>query len=210
MSDSDQGSAGSGRRLDTSSGEALEITSLVAKHLERLGVAYCVGGSLASSLHGIPRSTQDADLAAALRPEHVEPLVAALEESFYVAPERILDAVYRQASFNVIHLETMFKVDLFCVGDDPYSRSELDRREPFAIAPDRVLQVASAEDTILQKLLWYRRGGEASDRQWEDLIGVLDVQGARLDTEYLRRWAKELGLSDLLKRASREAELEMS
>ena len=209
MSDAEQGSGGPGGPLDASTGEALEITALVARHLERLGVAYCVGGSLASSLHGIPRSTQDADLAAALRPEHVESLVAALDESFYVAPERMLDAIHRQTSFNVIHLETMFKVDVFCVGDDPYSRSELDRREPFAIAPDRVLQVASAEDTILQKLLWYRRGGGVSDRQWEDLIGVLDVQGARLDSEYLRRWARELGLSDLLARASGEAELEM-
>jgi len=207
MSDAEQGPAGP---LDASTGEALEITALVADHLDRLEVAYCIGGSLASSLHGIPRSTQDADLAAALRPEHVEPLVAALAESFYVSPERILDAIRRQASFNVIHLETLFKVDIFCVGDDLYSRTELDRREPFAIAPDRVLQVASAEDTILQKLLWYRRGGEVSDRQWGDLIGVLDVQGARLDKEYLRRWARELGLSDLLERASREAEPDLT
>jgi hypothetical protein len=206
MSDAEPGPAGP---LDASTGEALEITALVAGHLKRLGVACCIGGSLASSLHGIPRSTQDADLAAALRPEHVEPLVAALDESFYVARERILDAIRRQASFNVIHLETLFKVDVFCVGDDLYSRTELERCEPFAIAPDRVLQVASAEDTILQKLLWYRRGGEVSDRQWEDLIGVLDVQGPRLDTEYLRRWAKELGLSDLLERASRQTELDL-
>jgi len=186
--------------------EALRVTAEVAKVLDRLGVTYCVGGSLASSLHGVPRSTQDADLAAALEPGHVEPLAAALQKSFYVASERIEDAVRRRSSFNVIHLETLFKVDVFCVGDEPHARLELQRRQRFTVAADRVLEVASAEDTVLHKLIWYRKGGEVSDRQWGDLMGVLQVQGERLDLDYLRRWAEELKVLDLLERALREAE----
>jgi len=188
---------------DFPTAEAIEVTSRVARLLERLGVSYCVGGSLASSLYGIPRSTQDADLAVALRTEHVEPLIEGLEEDFYVSRERVLDAVGRQASFNVIHLQTLFKIDIFCVGDEAHARAQLERCQRLTVGA-RSFEVASPEDTVLHKLVWYRRGGEVSDRQWEDLRGVLEVQARRLDREYLLRWALELGVSDLLGRALEE------
>jgi hypothetical protein len=186
--------------------DALKATIAVIGALEALGLDYLIGGSLASSLHGVPRSTQDADIALALPAHRVRDLVEALTGRFYVDEESARSAVERGASFNVIHLETMFKVDLFVLGDDEMARSELARRQAYRIGDEAVeVFVASAEDTVLQKLLWYRLGNEVSDRQWGDLVGVLQVQGERLDWSYLERWAERLGLQSLLAEARDEA-----
>lgn len=187
--------------------DALRATFAVVRTLEVLGLDYLIGGSLASSLHGIPRSTQDADLLVDLPSARVAELVAALEGRFYVDEERVHEAVSREASFNVIHLATMFKVDLFVLGQDPLGRSEMRRRERHRIGepPEAEAFVATAEDTVLQKLLWYRLGSRVSDRQWLDIIGVLQVQGERLDQRYLGRWARGLGLESLLQEALLEA-----
>lgn len=189
---------------------ALAVALEVARALERLGVPYLVGGSVASSLYGIPRSTQDVDLLADLRDQHVEPLVAALGDRFYVDSERVRQAVERRSSFNVIQLATMFKVDLFVLEDDPLSQAEMARRRRVRVGdgPDEHLEVASAEDTVLQKLLWYRLGSGLSDRQWGDLVGILKVQRGRLDLAYLERWAREADVVDLLHRAFTDAGVE--
>lgn len=185
--------------------EALRVCLDVARALDELGVPYLVGGSIASSLHGVPRSTQDADLVADLREEHVPAFVASLEGRFYVDEERVRHAVRRRSSFNVIELSTLFKIDLFLLGDEPMARQEMARRERVALPGGGELEVASAEDTILQKLRWYHLGGSVSDRQWRDVLNVLEVQGERLDRAYLTQGAEELGLSALLERALGEA-----
>ncbi len=186
--------------------EVLDITLDLAETLDRLGVPYLVGGSLASSLHGIPRATQDVDLVASLRPEHVAPLVAALEGEFYLDAPAIREAVRQQASFNVIHLETMFKADIFVAGDDAVTREEMARRQRFMIyeEPRRELVVASPEDIVIQKLHWFRLGDEASERQWNDALGVIKVQGPQLDRGYLDRIARLMGVEHLLERAWRQ------
>jgi hypothetical protein len=182
--------------------EALQVSREVAEILERLGVPYLLGGSLASSLHGIPRSTQDADLVAALEERHVGPLVEALAGAFYVDEERAFEAVRHRASFNLIHLKTMLKVDLFVLRDEPFSHQEMARRQIYELVPGgATVPVATAEDTILQKLRWYRLGGEVSERQWNDLLGVFKVQKGRLDLDYLSAGASHLEVSDLLGRA---------
>jgi hypothetical protein len=186
--------------------ETLQVSREVTEVLERLGVPYLLAGSLASSVHGIPRSTQDADLVAALEDRHVGPLVAALAGAFYIDEERARDAVRRRASFNVIHLGTMLKVDLFVLTDDPLARQEMARRQLFELIPgSSALPVATAEDTVLQKLHWYRRGGGVSDRQWTDILGVLKVQRGRLDLAYLQQGATHLEVEDLLDRVLVEA-----
>jgi hypothetical protein len=188
----------------------LLVLSRIASALESLGVAYLTAGSFASSAYGTPRTTQDVDLVADLRPEHAAPLATALEGEFYVDQSMILDAILRRKSFNVIHLATMFKADIFVSEIHPWARSEMSRRqsERFGVGEDAVtLYLASPEDTILHKLEWYRQGGGVSDRQWTDVLGVLKVQGVALDLPYLRQWAGELGLTELLDRALDEAGL---
>ena len=187
--------------------EAIRITVLVTGALEQLGVPHAVVGSLASSLHGIPRSTNDVDIVAALGPEHADPLAKALGEAFYVDADMIRDAIAHRSEFNVIHLATMFKVDVFVPPPDPIFRAQIRRAAPVTLDSEGfiTLIVASAEDTVAQKLLWYRRGGETSERQWLDILGVIAVRGASLDLTYLRQTGDVLEVTDLLERALAES-----
>jgi len=187
--------------------EPIAVTLLVADALEALHVPYAIGGSLAGALHGVMRATMDADLVADLRLEQVEPLARALGDAFYADVASMRSAVHRRASFNVIHLESMFKVDVFCARPRAFDRSQLARRQLHMLSedPERHAYVISAEDIVLAKLDWYRMGNEVSDRQWLDVLGVLKVQGDRLDRRYMWRMADELGVTDLLERALGEA-----
>lgn len=181
----------------------------IARTLKWLGVRYYVGGSLASSVRGLPRTSIDVDLAAELRPEHVTPLVAALAREFYVSEPRAREAVAARRSFNVIHLATMMKVDIFVSRERPFEREMFDRLTPEFLDTEGTSvphPVPRAEDVILLKLEWFRAGGEVSDRQWGDVIGVIKVSGPTLDRPYLTRWAAELGVGDLLPRAFEAAE----
>jgi len=191
--------------------EAFQVLLEVTRVLEELEIPYVVGGSLASSLHGIPRSTQDADLVAALRTDHIQSFIPRIEGAFYVAPERVEDAVRRRTSFNLIHLKTMIKVDLFVFSETPLARQEMERRQilPIPGVPAAQLQIASPEDTILQKLLWYQKGGGVSERQWNDILGVIKVQGRALDLGYLEEWAERSGVHDLLARAFTDSGLSL-
>jgi hypothetical protein len=188
-------------------GEATRITLLVTQTLERLGIPYAVGGSLASSLHGVMRSTLDVDIVADMQPEHILPLVEVLSKEFYADDEMMRDAIEHQSSFNLIHYETAFKVDVFIRKSRPFDQMQLDRRRLSVIAnnPEESVYVTSPEDTVLAKLEWYRMGGEVSDRQWHDIIGVLKTRAGELNLEYLRKWATELNVRDLLERALKES-----
>jgi len=189
-------------------GEATRITLLVAQTLEQLGIPYAIGGSLASSLHGVMRATLDVDIVADMRLEHVAPLVAVLSKEFYADDEMMRGAIEHHSSFNLVHYETAFKVDIFIRKNRAFDGIQLERRRTTVIAtdPDQSVYVTSPEDTILAKLEWYRMGGEVSDRQWRDILGVLKTRTGELDLNYLRKWAGELNVSPLLERALREAE----
>jgi hypothetical protein len=174
--------------------------------LEKLGVPYHVGGSVASSFTGIARATQDADLVAGLRPEHARPLVEALQGPYYIDQERVEHAIRTRRSFNAIHLGTMYKIDVFVAKDTQFARENMLRRVTIEVPGlGRSLWFSSPEDIVLHKLLWYAEGGGVSDRQWYDLEGVLRLQRKNLDHDYLRSWAERLGITDLLDRALREA-----
>ncbi|HEV3455372.1 MAG TPA: hypothetical protein VHG32_02370 [Thermoanaerobaculia bacterium] len=178
-------------------------TLAVTRVLEEMAIPYLVAGSLASSYHGIPRSTADADLVAALGQEHAEPLVSRLTAAFYIDLDRVRAAIMRRSSFNAIHLATMVKVDVFILKDTPLGRQEMERRLPMHVPdlPETVLHVASAEDTVAQKLAWYRLGGEVSEHQWKDVLGIIKVRRQDLDLAYLRHAAAALAITDLLDRA---------
>jgi hypothetical protein len=188
--------------------EPIAVTLELVSGLEGLGLDYVVGGSVASSLHGIPRATQDIDIVVVLWGKDVDGFVKRFESSFYVDRDVVMDAIKRRASFNIIHLATMYKVDVFVADRSDLVREELNRRLAVELGePPRKVWVCSAEDIVLQKLDWYEQGNRISDRQWLDVQGVLKVQGAKLDLSYLHRWADAKGLSDLLKKALQEAGL---
>lgn len=181
--------------------EALRVTRLVTAVFDGLGVPYVIGGSLAGIVHGLGRMTMDADIVADLSPDHAAALTAALGEAFYVPDAATLrGAIERRGSFNLIHLATMFKVDVFLPQGRPFDQQQMARRIGQPVGGE-TLWLLSAEDVILSKLAWFRAGGEASERQWRDVLGVVVTQGAALDVAYLRRWAGALGVGDLLARA---------
>ena len=188
----------------------LDITLRVVAILDDLEIPYVLGGSLASSLVGEPRATADVDLAIRISAEQLPPLFNALDPDFYVSEDAARDAVHRHASFNLVHLESVLKVDLFVLGDDLLDRRQLERRKRLQVRDDPPceLWVGSEEDQILRKLSWYEAGGRVSDRQWRDVLGILAVQRERLDMESLRTMADTLGLDELLERALGEIEQE--
>ena len=180
----------------------------IIRALNALGIAYCVGGSFASSAHGVARASLDIHLIADLQPTHITPLVEQLQNTYYLDPARVEAAVRSRRWFNLIHLETMFKVDVFLVRDRPFDREALRRARPEAMgegADAPRVPVATAEDTVLAKLEWFRAGGEVSERQWSDVVRVLKVGAPDTDLAYLWRWAGALGVGDLLGRAITEA-----
>jgi hypothetical protein len=186
--------------------DAIQALFLVTGAFERLGIPYLVGGSMASAVHGVTRSTIDADVVADMQHEQGDELVAALGSDFYADDAMMHDAISHRSSFNLIHLPTVFKVDVFIRKERPFDRVQFERRveQVFGNDPEQKAFVCTAEDIILAKLEWYRLGGEVSDRQWRDILGILGLQSGRLDMDYLEQWAKALNVSDLLNRALRE------
>jgi hypothetical protein len=187
--------------------EQIHVNLTVASAFEEMRVRYFLGGSMASSAHGVYRATNDADFVAALLPSHASILVGILGDAFYADEPAIRAAIEQQASFNLIHLESMLKIDVFVLKSDAFSKSQILRctKVPLAEPPAPEIFLASPEDTILAKLDWYRQGGKTSEQQWKDILGVLKVQAERLDQVYLREWAAELRITDLLEHAFDDA-----
>lgn len=183
--------------------EPTEALSAVLAALEALGLRYHLGGSYASTIHGVPRQTLDADIVVDLPPSLVSSLADQIRSRFYLDEERMHHAVERKTSFNVIDLTSGFKVDLFIKGDGEFDELELRRSVPTELPQPggRRVPIKSAEDIVLRKLQWYKEGGEVSDRQWNDVLGILRVQEDRLDAAYLDRWAGPLGVERLLAKA---------
>ncbi len=187
--------------------EALQVAFLVFDVLDSLGRRYHLGGSYASSIHGIPRQTHDIDIVCDLQIGDADRLVTEIADDFYCDRARIAQAISKRSSFNLVHLKTGVKIDLFQKGKDHYDSEELERSQILKLGdPPRSVPVKTAEDTILRKLEWYRQGGEVSDRQWGDVLGILRTQDDRLNLDYLRSRSETLGVEDLLARALEKIE----
>jgi hypothetical protein len=179
--------------------EDIAVVRQFTEIIERLGIAYAVGGSMASSVYGEVRFTQDADITVEPFGAKSNQLFAALKDSFYISRSAMKQALEESGSFNVIHLTSAFKIDVFIRKDRPFDRQMLARRRQIKLSDAHSpFAVVSPEDIILLKLEWFRDGGRTSERQWNDVLGIIRVQGKNLDTNYLEKWADVLGVSELL------------
>lgn len=178
----------------------------VQAELRRLGVRHYIGGSVASSFHGASRSTVDVDIVAELDARSASLLVDALQGEYYASKPAALDAVRRRSCFNLIHLATAFKVDIFVSKGRPHDLEAFGRvvRDHLLPNDSQLSDIASVEDAIIAKLEWYRLGGEVSERQWADITTMARLKCSELDRVYLVHAAKSVGVDDLLDRLRRE------
>jgi len=175
--------------------EQREFLGRLVDLLGKAGIPYMLAGSLGSSFHGRPRATNDIDLVIAPTEPQFRQFLETLGSDYYVSQEAAWAAFHRRSTFNIIDIKTQWKADLRIRQARSFSMMEFSRRQK-AIVLDTDVWIVSPEDVILSKLEWAQESG--SQRQIEDVLGVLQVQYDRLDKEYLRKWAKELGVADAL------------
>lgn len=182
--------------------KAIDIALQVGKALSSVGAEYFLGGSLASSLQGEPRATNDIDFVIALPLGQIGALRDSLGADFEVDTDMLREAVLHARSANAFYLPMVTKIDFFGRGYEPFDESEFSRRREVAVRPTgESLFIKSAEDTVLRKLLWFREGGEVSEKQWRDIVSVLRISADAMDDTYLDTWASRLNLGALLDRA---------
>jgi hypothetical protein len=182
--------------------ELVDALAPVASALRRLGVRHYVGGSVASSFHGATRSTMDVDLVCELKENDISRLIQSIGTDFYTSDTAMRDAIRRGGCFNLIHLPTSFKVDVFISRGRPFDLESMARASMERLGERRIVEIpiATAEDSIISKLEWYRSTNETSERQWDDVSRLLDLLGENIDRDYLYRAAESVGVEDLLSR----------
>lgn len=187
----------------------LALVKQMAAIFEELELPYALGGSMASSLLGEPRTTVDVDMAVQLDDVVGDALIERFTADFYVPVDSAREAIRAHSSFNLIDTASALKVDLFVVGDGLLDRMQIERRVhvPLPTTPGGIW-VTSAEDQVLRKLDWFRRSGAVSDRQWRDVVGILRVNGRSMDFAYLSATAEEVGLGSDLDAALDQAGLD--
>ena len=186
----------------------LNVLSQLVHVFDQLGIPYAIGGSMASSTYGVVRFTQDADITVAPFADQAQRFYDLVHQDFYISLEAMTQAIQQRSSFNVIHFESAFKIDLFVRKDTTFERELLLRRQLLKLSDSDVdtLAFVSPEDIVLLKLRWYHEGGRISERQWHDVLGVLTIQQQRLDYDYLDQQARNLGIKDLLDQAIQESQ----
>jgi len=187
--------------------EQVAVIRKLVDALDDLEIEYAIGGSIASSLYGTVRFTQDADITVSGFRDVAQRLYERLKDDFYLSREAMLGALDCCGSFNAIHLETSFKIDLFIRGPSEFDKQLLARskRVKLSDSEEKCFCVVSPEDVVLLKLRWYAQSDCTSDRQWNDVLGVLRVQAESADFEYMKKWSRELGVDQLLQRAISES-----
>lgn len=175
--------------------------------LEKLGISYAIGGSMASSAYGTIRFTQDADITVEPFEKICSKFFDTIKDEFYVSKEAMLHALQNRSSFNIIHFATAFKIDIFIRSDNEFQKQMFLRRRELRLGDTpKTVSFVSPEDIILLKLDWYMQSDCTSERQWTDVLGILKAQASAVDFEYLKTWANKLGLKELLARVISEVE----
>lgn len=182
--------------------DILAALAPVVAAFDGLGVRHYIGGSVASTMHGAIRSTMDVDVICDLRADQVEAFLVAFGADVYVSQAAVRQAVEKRSCFNVIHLPTAYKVDVFVSRGRPFDVAAMERAIPLPLAAGRetTVPVATPEDSIVAKLEWFRLGDETSERQWQDVSRLVALHGDVLDLAYMRRMAESVAVADLLDR----------
>ncbi len=184
--------------------EIIAALEPLIKAFEELKILYYIGGSIASSAYGTARLTLNIDLVTNLLTHHIKPFTEKLKDEYYVDAEMIAEAIKTKSSFNLLHLQSMLKIDIFILKDSTYSTKEFERKVKDKLEEDEKpinIYLCSPEDIILNKLEWYKIGGKTSEKQWSDILGVIKVQAENLDRDFLKYWAKQLEVFELLVKA---------
>ncbi|MFZ2653438.1 MAG: hypothetical protein WAX69_00850 [Victivallales bacterium] len=183
--------------------EILSALEPLVEVFGKMGIDYYIGGSIASSAFGLPRTTLDIDIIADIKKIHAEHLVKALDHEYYIDQDMIRDAVQNHSSFNIIHNSTCFKIDIFILKNRLFDKLSVKRKREGLLDADntdKLFFFASPEDIIISKLEWFKIGGAVSERQINDIKGIIKVQGDKLDFDYLKNTASSLKLTDILKK----------
>jgi hypothetical protein len=175
--------------------------------LEQLDIAYAIGGSMASSIYGNIRFTQDTDVTVEPFESRAQQLFEMLRQEYYISKEGVFQALKNQSCFNIIHLTSAYKIDVFIRKNNAFEKQLIKRGRKLKLSEQeqKLFSVVSPEDIILLKLQWYQQGGCSSELQWNDVLGVLTIQKDRLDFEYLSTWADKLSIKQLLESVRRDA-----
>ena len=198
------------RRLDPEKAKApdiIEITLETIDRLRRIDVPYQITGPLAVSAFGVARSTSGVDIEVDLKPARVGALIRLLKPAFHIVGPDIEEAARNGESFRVIHIKSMVPFDVSFLKNRRFDKSAFRRRLSKTVTkrPVRKAYFASPEVSVLNLLESYRLGGKVSEREWKDAVGVIKIQGKELDKRYLKHWAKDLKLFQLLQKAYRDA-----
>lgn len=174
---------------------------------ESVGIPHCIGGSVASSFHGAARSTMDVDLLCEITVDVIPQFLNCFDHNFYVSESAVREAVQRKSCFNLIHLPTSFKIDIFVSEGRPFDQIRMQRATQEELGTGNTLSVTmtSAEDSVISKLEWYRKGNETSERQWDDVSRLVRLLGDSADVAYLKEAAESVGVHDLLSRLLSES-----
>lgn len=188
--------------------QELKILADFAEILDKLQISYAIGGSIASSIYGQVRFTQDADITVEPFDDHAEKFYQDIKSDFYISKTAMYQALKDKTGFNLIHLSSAFKIDIFIRKDTNYQKQLLSRRKLIKLqdSHQNPVSVVSPEDIILLKLQWYKQADCSSERQWNDVLGVIKIRKKEIDIEYLRKWSCILGINELLQNALKQTD----
>jgi len=176
--------------------EAVDLLKFVVGVLERMGLRYAVGGSIASMYYSEPRYTNDIDIIVDLPIDRVAEFVAAFpQEEFYVSEDAARSAIKNRQQFNIIWASEGLKADIIIPSNHALDQSQLDRARRVRPRDDFEAVFATPEDVILKKLQAYAEGG--SDKHLRDVASMLKIQSDRIDIEQIENWVRQLGLTDI-------------
>jgi hypothetical protein len=170
----------------------IDIVRDVSRKLDQGGIGYMLTGSMAMNYYAQPRMTRDIDVVVAVGPNDVEQMASLFEPGYYLSKESMRDSIARESAFNLIHHESVIKVDFIVRKQSDYRRVEFERRQKISIL-DFTTYIVSKEDLIISKLWWAK--DSHSELQLNDVKNLL---ATGYDTGYLERWTRELGLNNLL------------